>query len=463
MKNTLIIFTLIWRISSQNDIRGFDDSIIYNINWPGGLISEDEQLPGGESIIVTSAHQEKYKCTLPTTAEEEAELEEKYDGPTALEILSPLFSPNTPCSFRLESYWSYQVCHGRKVRQYHEDRDGKTTRVHEYILGKWDSNYYEMLLERAKSEDYDKNTEPPVKKVDNVNLPYYEVILENGTECSINNNKPRITKVLYVCYIHGKHEIYSVDEPQTCVYEIIILSPLVCAHPRYKPKDSEENKINCVPIDGSYKMPYSLAKLMHDSNLLRKKSDLDRFKVELIKIEKETVSNEEPKPIDSAPVEDFLRGKNCLNGGTGWWKFEFCYGRSVEQYHMESDGRRISINLGVFNRKAHLDWIAENPHKRPKPVLERKQLSHLYSSGSVCEKTGKHRQTEVKLKCLQNPSSPNAVSLYLLEPKVCQYILGVESPLICDILSRADENGLVEISETEFEETDITTTVNIEL
>jgi endoplasmic reticulum lectin 1 len=54
---------------------------------------------------------------------------------------------------------------------------------------------------------------------------------------------------------------------------------------------------------------------------------------------------------------------------------------------------------------------------------------------------------QVKLKCLENTSSFGAVALYLLEPKTCEYILGVESPLICNILSRADENGLVKMAE----------------
>ncbi|CAG9865300.1 unnamed protein product [Phyllotreta striolata] len=433
------------------------------INWPGELPLDETTTE--ESMLITSAHQEKYKCSLPTTAEEKAQQEDSYDGPTALELLSPLFSPNQPCSFRLESYWTYQVCHGRKVRQYHEDREGKTMRLHEYVIGKWDSDYYETLLEKTKEREKDRTLPPPVKKIESINLPYYEIVMENGTQCSLkNNNKPRTTKVLYVCYIHGKHEIYSVDEPQSCVYEIIILSPLLCAHPKYKPKESGENKINCAPVDGSYKMPYGLAKQQYESALLRKKSDLNKFKVELLKFEKEDAIPDpsEHQLVDSAPVENFLRGKNCLNGGTGWWKFEFCYGKSVEQYHVEKNGKKVSINLGIFDRQAHLDWMKENPQKRPKPLGQRKQLSHLYSSGSICEKTGKPRQTEVKLKCLQNASSPNAVSLYLLEPKLCQYILGVESPLICDILSRANEDGLVETEHVEFEETE-KATVNVGL
>lgn len=61
----------------------------------------------------------------------------------------------------------------------------------------------------------------------------------------------------------------------------------------------------------------------------------------------------------------------------------------------------------------------------------------------MCDKTGQPRQTEVKLKCLDNAANPSSVSLYLLEPKYCEYILGVESPLICEILDKANEDGLV--------------------
>ena len=52
---------------------------------------------------------------------------------------------------------------------------------------------------------------------------------------------------------------------------------------------------------------------------------------------------------------------------------------------------------------------------------------------------------EVKLKCKKS-DSPSAVSIYLLEPKTCEYVLGVESPLVCDILASADEYGLMKVS-----------------
>lgn len=103
--------------------------------------------------------------------------------------------------------------------------------------------------------------------------------MDNGTICDLNYNKPRLTKVIYVCYIHGKHEVYFLKESSTCVYEIIILTPLLCSHPRYKPNEIGDLKINCVPIEGGLKQPYNLLKLKKESANIRKNSELDRIKV----------------------------------------------------------------------------------------------------------------------------------------------------------------------------------------
>ena len=39
---------------------------------------------------------------------------------------------------QLESFWTYELCHGRYIRQYHEERDGKKVKLQEYYLGKLD-------------------------------------------------------------------------------------------------------------------------------------------------------------------------------------------------------------------------------------------------------------------------------------------------------------------------------------
>ncbi|XP_072760755.1 endoplasmic reticulum lectin 1 isoform X1 [Anoplolepis gracilipes] len=461
-----------------HDFRHFDDTVIFKINWPGK--SDTELLkphPDVEPYFITTANNEQYKCIIPDATEQEHEYSESYNGPNPIQLLQPIFAQNS-CSYRLESYWTYELCHGRYVRQYHEDREGKKIKMQEYYLGTLDkaqklklSNYYD---EQTKNPNRKLNI--PIKKIDGINMPYVEIEMIDGTMCDLNN-KPRIIKVLYVCYKHGKHDVYSLKETMTCEYEAIVLSPVLCSHPDYKPQDTGENEITCQPVGNAPKKPKSLMLMELESIKTRHqqtRDDKQQKVYAIIHVDKEgqdgeprvrveihpldvmdkngnvdesvnAITDQNISPAEVSPVQSFLSGKNCLHGGNGWWKYEFCYGRSVVQYHIERDGTKTIVNLGRFDKQKHLEWIAAHPHKKPKPLESRKHLSHFYSDGSSCDKTGTSRQTEVKLKCVENhtATSPSSVSLFLLEPKTCEYILGVESPLICDILEYADENGLL--------------------
>lgn len=77
----------------------------------------------------------------------------------------------------MESYWTYEVCHGKYIRQYHEEREGKKIKLQEYILGKWDEKHFDRLLEKDQKEreDLKEDTVIPTKKIENSNLPYFEV------------------------------------------------------------------------------------------------------------------------------------------------------------------------------------------------------------------------------------------------------------------------------------------------
>ncbi|CAG4985733.1 unnamed protein product [Parnassius apollo] len=481
MKSSWFLFLSTLAIGKciEHDFKGFDDSILFGINWPGSNdvlenVVDGVNKPQAKEIMqVMTSQNEKYECHLPELQSKEAMNTEDYDGPTPFSLLNPLFSLKI-CSYRLESYWSYEVCHGRYIRQYHEERDGKQVKTQEFYLGLW------TLEDQMKLMTDLKTTKAPLKttKVERIALPSVEIVMDGGTICDLNG-KPRITRVQYVCYVNGKNEVYSFKETATCEYEIIILTPLLCEHPQFKPKDVSENIINCYPQFGAMKKPESLVKMefedmkfQYDSIKTINNNDQDAkdivavLKVEKIdkdgethlKFELHPLNEEEvteaskstpmidkplPTVIDDTPVRAFLNGENCLNGGTGWWKYEFCYGKHVIQYHVDRNGEKTTLLLGKFNEEAHLEWIKENRGKAPKPIDVRTSISHFYSGGDVCDKTDKPRQTEVKLKCLENSSSPAQVSLYLLEPRTCHYILGVESPLICNILPLADENGLI--------------------
>lgn len=75
--------------------------------------------------------------------------------------------------------------------------------------------------------------------------------------------------------------------------------------------------------------------------------------------------------IDPHVVQEFLLGQHCLYGGSGWWKYEFCYGQKVDQYHEEKGGphgtKKTVLNLGRFDMAKHKEWIDQNPSKKLSP------------------------------------------------------------------------------------------------
>lgn len=226
----------------KHDFRGFDDSVLYEIEWPGRAeVNLDDWLQE-DKYSISSTRDEAYSCYIPPLKEAEGKQMDSYTGPSPSELLRPLLQSDT-CSYRIDSYWTYEVCHGNYIKQFHEERD----RIQEYYLGKSDKSTLPAEGE-ADPEKY------PYKKIDGNNMAYYEVEMTDGTLCDLNN-EPRTTKVLYVCYAHGKNEIYSLKETSTCHYEVIILTPTLCAHPTFKGEEASRNQIKCVPEGDAPKKP----------------------------------------------------------------------------------------------------------------------------------------------------------------------------------------------------------------
>lgn len=125
----------------------------------------------------------------------------------------------------------------------------------------------------------------------------------------------------------------------------------------------------------------------------------------------------------------------------------------MRQFHKHKNGDESSVLLGKFNAASHRAWLTANPDKRPAtPSVESLHsvpgasagptvLWHMYDDGETCELTGRPRHTVVKMKCIENTTHQS--QLYLLEPATCEYVLSVESPLICELFRSVDKDGLV--------------------
>ncbi|XP_012633257.1 endoplasmic reticulum lectin 1 isoform X1 [Microcebus murinus] len=443
------------------------DDIPFRVNWPGtefslpttGVLYKEDNY-----VIMTTAHKEKYKCILPLVTSGDEEEEKDYKGPNPRELLEPLFKQSS-CSYRIESYWTYEVCHGKHIRQYHEEKEtGQKINIHEYYLGNILAK--NLLFEKdQEAEEKEKSNEIPTKNIEGQMTPYYPVGMGNGTPCSLKQNRPRSSTVMYICHPESKHEILSVAEVTTCEYEVVILTPLLCNHPKYRFRASPVNDIFCQSLPGSPFKPLTLRQLEQQEEILRvpfrrsKEEDLQSTKEERFPaIHKPIAVGSQPmltvgtthisKLTDDQLIKEFLSGSYCFHGGVGWWKYEFCYGKHVHQYHEDKDSGKTSVVVGTWNQEEHIEWAKKNTariyHLQDDGTQTVRMVSHFYGNGDICDITDKPRQVTVRLKCKES-DSPHAVTVYMLEPHSCQYILGVESPVICKILDTADENGLLSL------------------
>lgn len=80
-------------------------------------------------MILTSENQEKYRCFIPTIIKQDetkTNSTNKNSDLNPYQLLKPLLLKK-PCSYRVENYWTYEICHGKYIRQYHEDSETKVS------------------------------------------------------------------------------------------------------------------------------------------------------------------------------------------------------------------------------------------------------------------------------------------------------------------------------------------------
>lgn len=467
----------------SHEAKDFDDSVLYKIDFDVPDLEKDPDLKNQLRTFYTHDH-EKYDCVIPVVQDSKEEQTSEEPELSPLTLLQPLFSTQS-CSYRIEAYWSYEICHGQHVRQSHEEREGKSVKLQEYYLGKWSPEKTEELTKIWES-DRKAGIKYKTTKIENTRYPYFELEMSDGTMCDIIDS-PRTTRVRYVCYPHGKNEIYSFKETSSCNYEAIILTYMLCMNPAFHPEELKEVSIKCFNGLTDVHKPLSmlrqeLSEMQSADDELRISNDasaaamalarsaaaaerlsffnkvgpdVDKLVHELMigagvdvptppAAENEVLPNLPKAPItDLTPIKEFISGNNCLTGGTGWWKYEFCYGRHVRQFHKDKK-LESELFLGYFSESSHRQWLAKNLDKMPKRGGYSTALWHHYDRGTHCDRTGAPREVDVKLMCTPISSSSSSVSIYLLEPKTCQYILVVESPIICDLMQLADEYGLVQ-------------------
>ncbi|XP_018427113.1 PREDICTED: protein OS-9 [Nanorana parkeri] len=124
------------------------------------------------------------------------------------------------------------------------------------------------------------------------------------------------------------------------------------------------------------------------------------------------------KPMEAAP---------CLTKTKDWWTYEFCYGKHIQQYHIEeSEVKGDILYLGYY--QSEFDWSDETAKASKHHKLKRYH-SQMYINGSRCDLNGKSRETEVRFMCEEGSGDYIA---RVDEPQSCTYVLTIHTTRICN-------------------------------
>ncbi|NWW20454.1 OS9 protein, partial [Falcunculus frontatus] len=163
----------------------------------------------------------------------------------------------------------------------------------------------------------------------------------------------------------------------------------------------------------------------------------------------------DPRLYNGSGVAELLRPLGtapCLLKTKDWWTYEFCYGRHIQQYHLEeSEIKGDILVLGYY--QSAFDWDDETA-KASKQHQLRRYHSQSYVNGSRCDLTGRAREAEVRVSegdtgwhqgapggwqgVTRGPSPQflceEGAGDYIArvdEPQSCSYVLTVHTTRIC--------------------------------
>ncbi|CAL8101671.1 unnamed protein product [Calicophoron daubneyi] len=226
------------------------DELLFKIDWGparSNLIKSEVDLP----VQIKTSVGENYECIISARAlgEQKASGEDPFPLNESA-LLKQLFTAN-PCSTRIEFYWSYELCHNKHIRQYHEELlPDKSSKMQEYFLG-----YAENNIPSGSGSG-----KPPEIALGEFMYPYFPVNYTSGTICDLTKQH-RMSTVLYIYFEEILGQIIEVAEVESCRYEVVFATKSLCSNPIYKRRSAHINRISCHPRDDSPVKPLALTEL----------------------------------------------------------------------------------------------------------------------------------------------------------------------------------------------------------
>eukprot|EP00218_Dolichomastix_sp_CCMP3274_P013920 CAMPEP_0170149818 /NCGR_PEP_ID=MMETSP0033_2-20121228/44262_1 /TAXON_ID=195969 /ORGANISM="Dolichomastix tenuilepis, Strain CCMP3274" /LENGTH=239 /DNA_ID=CAMNT_0010386803 /DNA_START=8 /DNA_END=724 /DNA_ORIENTATION=- len=190
---------------------------------------------GGNSVEMTDRTGQRYSCIIPPweSDDEASTSAAKGSERSASELLEAL---GTTCFYRVEGWWTYELCYKKHVRQFHQEQDKV---VSEYVLGQFSAEASRLQAELVGQEF----TEEP--SASGAPTRYHSQVYTNGTACDLAGDEPRQTEVRFACVADSANLIASIKEPATCKYTLTFVTPLLCEHSAFKQQEQLVQHIQC--------------------------------------------------------------------------------------------------------------------------------------------------------------------------------------------------------------------------
>lgn len=149
----------------------------------------------------------------------------------------PLAELAERCFYRVEGWWTFELCMRRHVRQFHAEGDAVLS---EFMLG---------LFSEADTAAAAAAGVPGGR--------YHAHFFSEGTPCDLTGGR-RNTEVRFVCAPEGSQAaavvlaggsfIESIKEPSTCTYVLTFATPLLCQHDAFRVAEPAVATIACTPL-----------------------------------------------------------------------------------------------------------------------------------------------------------------------------------------------------------------------
>lgn len=163
------------------------------------------------------------------------------------------------CAYRIEDWWTYEVCYHKQVKQYHSE--GKKM-SQQHNLGKYEPGKGEEEEEVAGGGGGRVGINEVHIDTSSVSLPgvgreqrYVSQHYTNGDICELTGER-RSSEVRFMCdpgsssssSTVGDTVITSITEPHSCHYVITVATYRLCKHPEFRQHPAPVVAVKCYPL-----------------------------------------------------------------------------------------------------------------------------------------------------------------------------------------------------------------------